>query len=311
MGWLVKSEEISDPSYGHYPGSRPVEELINNGLFILDKWQGPTSHDAVAMVKEILGVKRAGHTGTLDPAVSGVLPILLGNACKLTPALQGLNKEYVGVMHLHKNTEEKKLNYAIKKFTGKIKQTPPVRSAVARKERGREIYELEILDRLDKDVCFRVKCQAGTYIRKLVSDIGVQLDGAHLTELRRTAVGPFGEKQAHKIQDLKDAYVFWKKGNESIREIILPAEESLEPLKKIVIKDSAVHSVCNGAPLYTAGILRVEEHIAPEDLIAIITLKGEAVALAKSRMESIEMTKKRGIGTQTDRVIMNKGVYPK
>ncbi len=308
MGWLIKAEEISNPMYGHYPGSRPVQELLNNGLVILDKWRGPTSHDVTAMVKNILGIKQAGHAGTLDPGVSGVLPILAGNACKLTPALQGLDKEYVGILHLHKDVDDKRLDAAIKKFTGEIKQTPPLRSAVARKERKRSVYSFSIIDRSGRDVCFTVRCQAGTYIRKLVNDIGLEIGGAHMTELRRIAVGMFTESMAHTIQELKDAFVTM---DEAIREIILPAEGAAEAVKKIIIKDSAVHTVCNGAPLYTGGILRIEEGIIPDMPVALLTLKGEIVALAKSKMESIEMTKRKGMAAQTDRVVMKKGLYPK
>lgn len=204
-----------------------------------------------------------------------------------------------------------KLKKAIERFTGEIKQKPPLRSAVARKERKREVYEFQILDKEGKDVCFRVKCQAGTYIRKLVNDIGLELEGAHMSELRRTAVGTITENSANRIQELKDAFVFWKTGDERIREIVLPAERAVEGIKKIAIKDSAIHAVCNGAPLYTTGILRVEEHIMPGKLVAVLSLKGEIVALAKAQMDSIQMIKRRGIAAQTDRVIMNKGVYPK
>ncbi len=309
MSWLIKSNEL--PRYGEYPGSRNVEELIKNGIVILDKWQGPTSHDVSATVKKIFSLKKTAHSGTLDPAVSGVLPIMLENACKVMPALQKLDKEYVGVMHLHKDASDSQLGEAVKKFTGEIRQKPPKRSAVARRERQRSVYSFEIIERNGKDVVFRVSCQAGTYIRKLVDDLGRHIGGAHMAELRRTKVGRFGETKAVKIQDLVDAYEFWKeKKDESIRELILPIEAAIEHLGKIIVKDSAVAAVANGSPLYTQGISKLEEGIEKENLVALLTLKGELVALAKTNMSSEEMMKRRGTAAKTDRVIMEKGVYP-
>src|SRR3989344_6057806 len=105
MTFIVRSAEIS--KYGQYPGSRSVEELLSNGIIILDKWQGPTSHDVASIVKKVLGRAKSGHAGTLDPMVSGILVIALDNACKVLPALQKQDKEYVGVMHLHKAVDDK------------------------------------------------------------------------------------------------------------------------------------------------------------------------------------------------------------
>ncbi|MBI4014881.1 MAG: RNA-guided pseudouridylation complex pseudouridine synthase subunit Cbf5, partial [Candidatus Aenigmarchaeota archaeon] len=125
MTFIVRSAEIA--KYGQYPGSRSVEELLSKGLIILDKWQGPTSHDVSSMVKKILVRSKSGHSGTLDPMVSGVLIVALDNACKVLPALQRQDKEYVGVMHLHKAVDDRALGLAIKKITGEITQRPPVR----------------------------------------------------------------------------------------------------------------------------------------------------------------------------------------
>ncbi len=328
--FLVKSKDVANSEYGEYPGSRGVSELIRNGIVILDKWGGPTSHDVTATVKKIFGLKKTGNSGTLDPAVSGILPITLENACKVIPALQHLDKTYVGIMHLHKDVSDKELQSAIKEFVGEITQLPPRRSAVARRERKREIYSFGILDRKDKDVAFRVKCEAGTYIRKLIYDLGRHIGGAHMSELRRTAVGRWDESRAVKIQDLVDAYEFWKEGkqkdakqtdakginvsasadSERIREFILPVEAATEHLGKIIVKDSAVAAIVNGSPLYTQGICRAQKGIKKDELIAILTLKGELIALAKANVSSEEMMKK-GLAAKTDRVIMEKGVYPK
>ncbi|MBI4018617.1 MAG: RNA-guided pseudouridylation complex pseudouridine synthase subunit Cbf5, partial [Candidatus Aenigmarchaeota archaeon] len=291
---------------------RSVEELLRSGFVVLDKWQGPTSHDAVASVKKILGLKKTGHAGTLDPAVSGVLLVTLENACKVIPALQGLDKEYVGVMHLHREVEAKKLSEVVKKFVGDIRQRPPVRSAVARKERKRRVHSFEILEINGKDVLFKTSVEAGTYIRVLCHDIGKLAGGAHMAELRRTKSGDFGEERVVKMHELADAYAFWKEGRESrIRDYVMPVEAAVEHLGKIAIKDSAVFSVTGGTPLYTQGVAKVTEGISRDDMVAVMTLKGELVALAKAAMSSEEMIHRKGAAAKTDRVVMEKGIYPK
>lgn len=307
MTFIVRSAEIS--KYGQYPGSRSVEELLSNGIIILDKWQGPTSHDVASIVKKVLGRAKSGHAGTLDPMVSGILVIALDNACKVLPALQKQDKEYVGVMHLHKAVDDKALGLAIKKITGEITQRPPVRSAVARRERKRTVYSFDILERKENDVLFRVRCEAGTYVRLLCHAIGQHVGGAHMKELRRTAVGAFSESRAVKIHDLADAYADWKEsGSEEIRNYVLPVETAVEGIGKIVIKDSAVYSVSKGSPLYGGGISRIESTIKKGDLVALLTLRGELVALARSEIDATQ--RNRSVAARVERVIMTEG-YPK
>lgn len=311
MDFIVKSEDVPT-DYGKYPGARTVGELLNSGLIILDKWPGPTSRDVASTVKKILERKKSGNSGTLDPMVSGVLPLALDHATKIMPALQGLDKEYVGIMRLHKTTAESDLDKAVKKFIGKIKQTPPVRSAVARRERERTVHSLDILEVDGRDVLFRIKCQAGTYVRVVCHQIGREIGGANMTELRRTAVGRFDESQAVKMEKLSDAYHDWKSnGNDRIRDLVMPVEAAVEHIPKIIIKDSAVFAVASGSPLYTGGISKLSKGILPEQLVAILTLKGEIVALAKAVMTSEEMIKKKGLAAKTDSVIISRDVYPK
>lgn len=308
---LIRTIEVSSPDYGCYPGHRSIEDLLKSGFFLLDKPRGPTSNDITAQVKKILCLKKAGHAGTLDPNVSGVLPITLENACKIMPALQRLDKEYVGIMHLHKDVNVKKLKKIMGEFTGLVTQLPPLKSGVVRKERGRMVFDIKILDKKGKDVCFSISCEAGLYVRKIVHDIGKKIDGAHLKELRRVGVGLFSEDECHTIQELEDAYNKWRgEKNEKIRELVLPVESAIQHLKKVWIKDSAVNSICNGAPLATCGICIVSNKIEKGELIAIMTMKGELVALGVSNMKSKDMVKKRGLAIRTDRVIMKKGTYP-
>src|SRR3989344_462995 len=207
---FIKKKAIGE--FGKHPSERTPEELIKYGIVNLDKPKGPSSHQVSDYVKKILQISKAGHSGTLDPAVTGVQPVALERATKITEFLLTSPKEYVCIMHLHKKVEQKLIEEAIKKFIGKIQQRPPIKSAVKRVERTREIYELEIIEIKEKDVLFHVKCQAGTYIRVLCHKIGEELgSGAHMAELRRTQAGPFTEHDnLVTLNDLQDAYHFYK-----------------------------------------------------------------------------------------------------
>jgi H/ACA ribonucleoprotein complex subunit 4 len=311
--WLIKSEKETDSSFGKNPNERTIEELTKTSVIICDKHSGPTSHQITAWVKEIFQVSRCGHSGTLDPAVTGVLPIALENSTKVMPALMGLEKEYVGVMHLHKEVPEELLKQTVSKFIGKIVQLPPVKSAVARKPREREIKFFDVLEIEGRDVMFKVGCEAGTYIRKLVHDMGIPLGGAHMTNLRRTRVGNFTEDQSHSLVEIKDAYEFWKEGSEEkLRKILIPADFAILHVKRIFVKDSAVETICNGSPVYPGGIVRINEGIERGELIAVYSLKEELIALGIAKLDSKEMLeRKKGIAVRTDRVFMAKGTYPK
>ena len=312
--WLIKSEEETDERFGKWPEQRSIEERIENSILIVDKHAGPTSHQITFWIKQIFGVKKAGHAGTLDPKVTGVLLVALQNATKIMPALMGLDKEYVGIMHLHKEVPEEILRDAVKKFIGKIRQIPPKKAAVARREREKMVYFFDILEIEGRNVLFHVGCEAGTYIRKLCDDIGKSLKvGAHMAELRRIKVGNFGEEKANSLVKIKDAYENWKEGEENeLKKILINVEDAIAHVKKVFVKDTAIYSITNGAPLYVGGITRIQKGILPGELIAIFSLKNELVALAIAKMSSEEMFKaKRGVAARTDRVIMKKGTYPK
>jgi len=244
--------------------------------------------------------------------VTGVLPVALENATKAMPVLMGLDKEYVGVMHLHKEVDEGLLGETVANFIGKIIQTPPVKSAVARRPREREIKYFDIVEIDGKDVLFKVGCEAGTYIRKLVHDIGQEMKvGAHMSELRRTKAGNFTEDQAHSLVFVKDAYEIWKEGNEKmLKEILIPVEYAILHVKKVFVKDSAIDAVCHGAPLFASGICRIQKDIQRGETVAVYSLKEELVALGIAKMTSEEMLKaKKNMAVRTDRVFMEIGVY--
>ena len=311
---IIKSQSKTNPNYGKSPKERSVNELLNNGFINLDKPAGPTSHQIDSWIKNMLDVERVGHGGTLDPNATGVLPIALGDATRAIQVLLLTGKEYVGAMKLHKDINKKRIIDACSSFVGEITQVPPVRSAVKRVKRKRKIYYIDVIEVKDRDVLFRVGCESGTYVRTLCVQIGNKLNsGAHLAELRRTKVGPFKEENSVILQDLKDAYVFWKEdGNEKeIRSIIYPMEKLLEHLPKIVIRDSAVDAICHGASLAVPGVVEVDSDIKKGDMVAILSLKDEGVALVRTLLPTEEIIQKdSGVCANLERVLMNKGTYP-
>src|SRR3989338_8837485 len=180
---------------------KDMNHLVNFSLLNLDKPSGPTSFNVSEFVRRKLGLTKTSHMGTLDPAVSGVLPVTLNRACRLSAYLMKKNKTYVGIMRLHEDISEGELKEKMKDFVGKITQMPPVRSSVKRAEREREVYAFNLLEKDGKDVLFEASVEAGTYIRTLVHDLGKKIGGAHMLELRRTSAGIFGEEESISLYD--------------------------------------------------------------------------------------------------------------
>jgi H/ACA ribonucleoprotein complex subunit 4 len=262
---------FTNEKYGKSPQERSIKELLELGIINLDKPANPTSHEVTAWVKQLLGIQKAGHGGTLDPAVTGCLPIALGRATRSLRVLLLSGKEYVCVMKTHAPIKKDQLESVLENFKGKIYQTPPVRSNVKRRLRVRKIYELELLEYSSPQLSLlRIACEAGTYIRKLCHDIGLLLGtGAHMLELRRTRTGPFNEKLSYTLQDLRDAwYYYTKEGDESfIREIIQPIEVIYQNLPVIYIRDSAVDAICHGAALTIPGVLQITSELSSQEIL--------------------------------------------
>jgi H/ACA ribonucleoprotein complex subunit 4 len=313
---LVRAEGRTNPNWGKSPDERTVTELLQCGVVNIDKPSGPSSHQVTAWARDILKAEKAGHGGTLDPHATGVLPIAFNNATKGIIALTKAKKEYVGVVHFHQMIDVKKLEDKAKSFIGTVEQLPPVRSAVKRRRRKREIYSLGLLDFNGRDALIQVSCESGTYIRRLAVDLGKALGcGANLKELRRTGTGGFSEEKGnlYTLQDLKDAWVFWIEDRieTCLKKLLLPVESLFEHLPSIVIRDSAVGAICHGADPALPGVLQVSRDISPGEMIVIKTLKGEAVALAKSEMSSEAMVQKEyGRAARLLRVIMPIATYP-
>jgi len=313
---IVRAEEKTDPRYGCKPSERPIREYIRFGVINLDKPSGPGSHEVTAWVKRIIGLSHAGHGGTLDPKVTGVLPITLEEATKVVQALLLSGKEYVCVMRLHGDVPEGRIKSLLDEFTGVIYQRPPVRASVKRRLRTRKIYYLRHLGTSDRNVLFQVGCEAGTYIRKLCYDMGEVLGvGAHMQELRRTRSGPFTEDtNLVTLHDISYYHALWQetKDETALRQFIQPMEKALETTPKIFIRDSAVDAICHGANLAAPGVLAIDSSIKPRDTVAVMTQKGEAVALAGALVTTEEMVRlNRGLIAKTTRVLMPRGVYPK
>jgi H/ACA ribonucleoprotein complex subunit 4 len=313
---IVKAEEETNPSYGCIPKNRNISDLIKYGLVNLDKPSGPTSHEVVAWVKRILKINRAGHGGTLDPKVTGVLPIALEEARKILGIFLLSVKEYVCVMRLHREVPNEKIKQVIGEFIGEIYQKPPIRASVRRVVRIRRIYYIKDLEFLRRRTLFRIGCQSGTYIRKLCSDIGEVLGiGAHMEELRRTKTGSFNENEnLTTLYDLKGAYDLWvsEKDESWLRKIVQPVEKALQPIPKLYLRDSAIDSICHGAKLAIPGISKLNTDITRNSTVGFFSLKGELIALGQTLMSTEEIINKdHGIAANTKRVIMSRGTYPR
>ena len=234
---------------------KPIKELLDFGLINIDKSSGPTSFQVSQFVKQTLNLKKASHMGTLDPQVTGVLPVTLGRTCKLAEYFMHHDKTYVGIMRLHEDVEEKELVKLMKSFEGIITQLPPVRSRVKRALRQREVKKFELLEKDGKDVLFKAEVQAGTYIRTLCVDLGKKIQGAHMLELRRIKAGLFDESTLVNLYDFEKAALAYKNGDESaLRKIIAPAEILTKFFPVVQIKEESIKDLLIGKPIHKADI---------------------------------------------------------
>jgi len=267
-------------------------EKIEKGFVILDKPAGMTSFEACDAVRKKLKAEKAGHAGTLDPNVTGILLIALNKATKLMPLFEKLDKTYEGKARLHKEVSLKKLREVIKeKFTGTIKQIPPRKSRVKRIERERKIYEFRILKKQGKDFLFRVACEAGTYIRKLIHDLGVTLGvGAHMTSLKRIRQGPLTIREAVTLDNVNEKKVIEvEKLIARVSPIIYVTKSGSEKLKK-------------GQFLFANEIEKIEGKFEREQIVAAFFDK-EVIALVKPFFDSENIKKQKGYVLKPERVI--------
>jgi H/ACA ribonucleoprotein complex subunit 4 len=232
---------------------RTIKELLEFGIIVFDKPADCTSFDVSDFVRRQLRLRKTSHFGTLDPMVTGVLPISLNRATKLTGFFLGEDKEYIGTMRIHEDVSLEDIKKVInEKFMGTIIQLPPVRSSVKRQERERDIMKFELLEKKGKEISFLVECQGGTYVRKLVHDLGEEMKiGAHMIGLKRIRAGIFKENQMTSKEDFEKAVDEYERGNEKpLREIIIPAEIVSEVYPVIEVKKEFIDMIKHGAPIY-------------------------------------------------------------
>jgi len=245
------------------------------GIINFYKPENMTSHDAVNILRRLTGIKRIGHTGTLDPNVTGVLPLCIGKATRVSEYVLEANKEYVGELTLGSKTTtqdkdgdiidqsdirvtEEEIIETFKSFEGEITQIPPMYSAVRhkgkrlydlardgvvveRKPRKAIIYELEILSIKDNKIMFRVVCSKGTYIRTLCNDIGEKLKTyGYMSYLIRTQVGNFSLDKSYSREYLESLTM------EEFEEILLPMDIAITNMKSFTLKDSLYDKIVNG-----------------------------------------------------------------
>lgn len=285
----------------------------------MDKPSNPSSHEVVAWIKRILKVEKTGHSGTLDPKVTGCLIVCINRATRLVKSQQSAGKEYVCVVRLHETLDsEKTLLKALGKLTGPVFQKPPVIAAVKRELRIRSIYESKLVEfNKENDLAiFWISCEAGTYVRTLCVHLGLLLGvGAHMQELRRVRSGMLTENETLvTMHDVMDAqWTYEHTADESyLRRVIMPLEYLLTSYPRIVVKDSSVNAICYGAKLMIPGVLRYANDIDVGKEVVLMTTKGEAIALGIAEMTTAVMSDcDHGVAAKIKRVIMDRETYPR
>lgn len=300
MDLLVRQSITWTPDRLDGPNNVPIEVLLDRGIILVDKEDGPTSHEVATTVKRMFGgtvVTKVGHGGTLDPAVTGILPLLLNRAALVQDFILSSTKEYVGIMHLHDDVPDAEVLSMAETFTGPIYQRPPDRSAVARVVRVRKVERIEILEQVGRDVLFRVACEAGTYVRKLCVDIGEAIGcGAHLTELRRTRSGSFVEdKELVSIEEIGAAVSMWlEAGDESgLRRIVHPVERVFDGRAKLVVNRPASSNRLQGA-VAANSIVAVTPAIGKGTEAIIFDEEGFVLGQATALMPAMVMIESSG-----------------
>lgn len=315
----VRSSHYTPIPTGCSPLKREIADYVRSGYINLDKPSNPSSHEVVAWIKRILKVSKTGHSGTLDPKVTGCLIVCIEKATRLVKSQQSAGKEYVGIVRLHNAIEDQsKLARAIETLTGAVFQRPPLISAVKRQLRIRTIYESKLIeyDEKQKLGVFWISCEAGTYVRTLCVHLGLLLGvGGVMQELRRVRSGIVHENEGLvTMHDVMDAqYQYDHHRDESyLRRVISPLEKLLVSHKRVLMKDSAVNAICYGAKIMIPGVLRYEDGIELNQEIVLITTKGEAICLAIALMTTAVIAScDHGVIAKIKRVIMERDTYPR
>lgn len=291
-----------------------VEARIASGAFlVLDKPRGPSSHQVTAWARDLLGVPLAGHAGTLDPNVSGVLWVGVGPALKLIPLVLEFPKRYVGVVAFHGPIERARFEALLAEFRGPIFQTPPVRSAVKRERRVRTVHRLDLVEFEPTRAVLDLLADSGTYVRTLAVDLGeASGTGAHLEELRRVATGPFDEREARTLTELADARAALAAGDPvPMLSILQPAERVWSEFPTLILKDSAASAVAHGAGLAAGGIASISRPFSAGARVVLLSRARELLATGVARYGSTEMASRaRGWVVEETRVFADPLQHP-
>jgi H/ACA ribonucleoprotein complex subunit 4 len=310
----IDNEAKTSAAHGCIPLQRSIEELLEAGMIVIDKPTGPNSHQVSAWARDILGVEKLGHGGTLDPFATGVLVLLSGRSMRLTKKVLSHDKTYVGILRAPRDFDTDALSRAITQLSGQVYNVPPEISAVKIQVRSRRMHT-RLVDVDGRDAAIEVICEAGTYIRTFARDLGLLLGHpVELKELRRTQSGRFTEPQSITLQDLKDAFWLWReKGDEiALRRILSPIEALVSEIPEIIVKDGAAGAIAHGAPLMRPGIVSIAEELERGDTVRLMTMKGELVAIASMLTRSEMITEmNEGEVARPDSVFLPSETYPR
>lgn len=306
----------SDPKHGCPPEDRPIEALLDAGVIMIDKPRGPTSHQLTAWAREMLGIQRLGHGGTLDPFATGLLTMLCGKATRLTDIVLTGDKRYIAILKFGREVSDGELIGLIGNLKGEIYNVPPLESAVKVQVRSRVLHEFRFIesDTESRIAVLTIRCNAGTYIRTLARDIGLLLDTTcELVELHRDNTGPFDQSHACTMQQMTDAVFLLREHEDdrALRHLIAPVERILAHLPSIVVKDGAAAAISHGAALARPGIVSLDESIEKGSTVVLETLKGEAVAIAETYVDAKKLASMQfGEVARPKVVLMQAGTYP-
>ena len=313
---IFDKDAVTNPKFGSVPSERSLDELLGSGILLVKKPRGPTSHQLTAWIRNILGISKIGHGGTLDPMATGLLTILCGRATRLTDIILKGDKRYISIIRFGRDIDSNELEELLNSLVGEIYNVPPKESAVKVQVRTRTITSLSLLDfdSSSRIAAVEISCVAGTYIRTLTRDIGLLLNtSCEMLELHRDRTSIFDESMACNMHQLADAIFLWKEHNDerSLRKLLTPVETILAKIPSIMIKDGAVAAMTHGAPLARPGVVNASSGISSGSLVVISSMKGEAVAVANTSVdidEVLNMTK--GQVAVAKSVLMPTGIYP-
>ena len=312
---ILDSDAKTNNAIGGHPDSRNVEQRLASGFILLDKPAGPTSHQVASWVRDLFGLERLGHGGTLDPFATGVLPLLAGKSMKVTKKVLTHDKTYIAIFRCAEEPDEEKLNAAMNRLTGRVYNVPPEISAVKVQVRTRKISNFEMIERNGKDFLTRVDCEAGTYIRTMARDLGLILGyKVELKELRREKSGRFELSKCVTLQEVADAYWLWKECDkpEALLKMIHPVEKLVLGMPSAHVKDSAAAAIAHGAPLLRPGIVDVDDKVKSGKELAIFTLKDELVGIVTLTVDSSELPNMdSGEVARPNMVLLEQDLYPR